>query len=64
METSLRFDNFCSALYSFFSIITKNTESNYNIILPETKSLIQQWNRRILTPIDRIIIVKTHFAKT
>lgn len=35
------------------------TDINYNLILPKVKSLIQQWNRRILTPIGRVTVVKT-----
>jgi exonuclease III len=35
------------------------TEINYDIVLPKIKSMIQQWKRRILTPIGRVTIVKS-----
>lgn len=35
------------------------TSLNYNKQLPKVFSLIQQWRRRILTPIGRITVVKS-----
>ena len=43
-----------------FSVeIGKIPELNYNKQIPKIKSLIQQWKRRILTPIGRTTVVKT-----
>ena len=42
-----------------FCTIRKNSELNYNKQVPKIKSLIQQWKRRILTPIGRTTVVKT-----
>ena len=43
-----------------FSVeIGKIPELNYNKQIPKIKSLIQQWKRRILTPLGRTTVVKT-----
>ena len=43
-----------------FSVeLGKIPELNYNKQIPKIKSLIQQWKRRILTPIGRTTVVKT-----
>ena len=43
-----------------FSVeLDKIVRMNYRNILPKIKSLIQQWNRRILTPIGRVTIIKS-----
>lgn len=43
-----------------FSVdLDKMTSLNYNKQLPKVFSLIQQWKRRILTPIGRITVVKS-----
>ena len=43
-----------------FSVeLEKITDMNFNNELPKIKSFIQQWNRRILTPIGRITVVQT-----
>lgn len=39
--------------------LDKITELNYNMQLPKILSLIQQWNRRILTPVGRVTVAKT-----
>lgn len=39
--------------------LDKITELNYNIQLPKILSLIQQWNRRVLTPVGRVTVAKT-----
>ena len=43
----------------FFVELGKIPELNYNKQIPKIKSLIQQWKRRILTPIGRTTVVKT-----
>ena len=43
-----------------FSVeLEKITNMNFNDVLTKIKSFIQQWNRRILTPIGRITVFKT-----
>lgn len=39
--------------------LDKITELNYNMQLPKILSLIQQWNRRILTSVGRVTVAKT-----
>lgn len=34
-------------------------ELNYNIQIPKISALIQQWERRILTPIGRLTVLKS-----
>lgn len=35
------------------------TDLNYSLQIPKIKSMIQHWNRRILTPIGRVTVVKS-----
>ena len=43
-----------------FSVeLDKIIELNYGIQIPKIKAMIQQWRRRILTPIGRVTVVKT-----
>lgn len=43
-----------------FSIDLENIVNlNYDIQIPKIKAMIQQWNRRILTPIGRVTVAKT-----
>ena len=35
------------------------TDLNYSMQIPKIKSMIQHWNRRILTPIGRVTVVKS-----
>ena len=34
-------------------------ELNFNIQIPKVKALLKQWNRRILTLIGRVTVIKT-----
>lgn len=43
-----------------FSVdLEKIVNLNYDIQIPKIKAMIQQWNRRILTPIGRVTVAKT-----
>ena len=42
----------------FSVVLDKITSLNYGHQIPKVFSLIEQWKRRILTPISRIIVVK------
>ena len=59
MEARLGFNNFLSIKNRVSVELEKITDMNFNNELPKIKSFIQQWNRRILTPIGRITVVKT-----
>ena len=37
----------------------KIVDLNYETLLPKIHALIQQWNRRILTPLGRVTVIKT-----
>ena len=46
-----------------FSVDLENiVELNFNIQIPKVEALLKQWNRRILTPLGRVTVIKTLVA--
>jgi hypothetical protein len=59
METGLGCTNFDLLGIHFLVELDKIIELNYGVQIPKIKAIIQQWRRRILTPIRRVTVVKT-----
>ena len=44
---------------NFSVVLDEIPELNYNLQIPKLHALIQQWKRRVLTPIGRVTVAKT-----